>query len=355
MISGGSSPAAQYGAIATHTQIASARRLPDRIVRRPVAPSPLAGIAGDRRIDYLRSIASEKDVNPNRSFWNKLLDIVAGAPKFRHVARPYGITTDSRGRIIISDPGAQVVHIFDFAQKKYHHLEGGRHQHFESPIGVATDAADNIYVTDSVRGKIYVFDKDRHFRRFLGERGGEGMFKRPTGIVIDAAQRRMYVSDTLHHKIYTLDLEGNVLGNFGERGTAPGQFNFPTDLALRDGELLVLDSMNFRVQAFDTSGRLRRVFGSLGNATGTFNRAKGLAVDSEGNIYTAESLFETMQIFDGEGRFLYYFGNTGGGPGEFQLPAGVWIDPHDRVYVADSLNRRVQVFQFVRARRENLP
>jgi DNA-binding beta-propeller fold protein YncE len=319
------------------------------------APPASAGVAGGRRIDYVRSIASEKDVNPNRSFWNKLVDVVAGAPKFRRVVRPYGITTDSRGRIIVSDPGAQIVHVFDFAEKKYHHLEGGREQRFESPIGVATDAADNLYVTDSQRGKIFVFDRDLHFRRFLGERGGEGMFKRPTGIVIDPAQRRLYLSDTLHHKIFTLDLDGNVLGSFGERGTAPGQFNFPTDLALRDDELLVLDSMNFRVQGFDRSGKLRRVFGNLGSSTGTFSRAKGLAVDSEGDIYTAESLLETVQIFDGEGRFLYYFGNTGAGPGEFQLPAGVWIDPQDRIYVADSLNRRVQVFQFVRARRESLP
>ena len=317
-------------------------------------PSP-AGIAGGRRIDYLRSIASEKDVKPTRSFWNKVLDLVAGAPKFRHLVRPYAITTDSRGRIIVTDPGAQMVHIFDFAQKKYHHLEGGRHLRFESPIGVATDADDNIYVTDSVRGHIFVFDRDRHFRRFLGERGGEGIFKRPTGIVVDSAQRRIYLSDTLRHKIFILDLEGNVLGNFGERGSAPGQLNFPTDLAWRDGELLVLDSMNFRVQGFDPSGRLRRVFGHLGNSTGSLSRPKGLEVDSEGDIYTAEALLETVQIFDGDGHFLYYFGNTGTGPGEFQLPAGVWIDHHDRIFVADSLNRRVQAFQFSRARERGMP
>ena len=32
----GASPATQYGAVATHTQIASAKRLAERIVRRPV-------------------------------------------------------------------------------------------------------------------------------------------------------------------------------------------------------------------------------------------------------------------------------------------------------------------------------
>lgn len=314
-----------------------------------VGPSTTS-LAGGRRIDYLRSIASEKDVNPNRGFWNKVVDVLAGAPKFRRMVRPYGVTTDSRARIIVSDPGAQVVHIFDFSHKRYRHLEGGHHQRFQSPIGVATDADDNLYVTDSALGKIFVFDRDGHFRRFLGERGGEGMFKRPTGLVIDPAQRRLYLSDTLHHKVFILDLEGNVLGNFGERGTSPGQFNFPTDLALRGDELLVLDAMNFRVQVFDRNGGFRRQFGGIGDQSGSFSRSKGLAVDSEGDIYTAEALLETVQIFDGSGRFLYYFGNTGAGPGQFQIPAGLWIDPHDRIFVVDSLNRRVQVFQFLPAR-----
>ncbi len=312
------------------------------------ANSASAGPAGGRRIDYLRSIASERDVNPKRSFWSKVVEVVAGAPKFHHLARPYGVTTDSRGRILVSDPGAQVVHIFDFARKKYHSLNGGR-QRFESPIGVATDADDNLYVTDSVLGRVFVFDRNDKFRRFLGEKGGEGMFKRPTGIAVDPVQRRLYLSDTLHHKIFILDLDGNVLGNFGERGSGPGQFNFPTDLVLRGDELLVLDAMNFRVQVFGRDGAFRRAFGGLGASTGRFYRAKGLAVDSEGDIYVAESLLETVQIFDGEGRFLYYFGNTGAGAGQFQLPAGLCIDKQDRVYVVDSLNRRVQVFQFVRA------
>jgi DNA-binding beta-propeller fold protein YncE len=314
-------------------------------------PPTARGLAGGRRIDYLRSISSERDVNPRRSFLNKVVDVIAGAPKFRQMARPYGVTTDSRGRIIVSDPGAQIVHIFDFAGKKYHHLEGGRHQHFESPIGVATDGEDRIYVTDSVLGKIFVFDRDNRFRGFFGEKGGEGIFKRPTGIVVDSVQGRIYLSDTLHHRIFTLDLDGNVLGNFGERGTGPGQFNFPTDLALRGDELLVLDAMNFRVQVFDRGGKFRRTFGHMGNRTGTFSRPKGLGTDSEGDIYTAESLLETVQIFDGEGRFLYYFGNSGTGPGEFQIPAGLWIDKQDRVYVVDSLNRRLQVFRFAGGRR----
>jgi len=109
-----------------------------------------------------------------------------------------------------------------------------------------------------------------------------------------------------------------------------------------------VDAMNFRLQIFDREGHFRTAFGTLGDRNGTVNRPKGVATDSEGNIYVAENLFETVQIFNTRGQLLYYFGETGSGPGKFQLPAGVWIDGRDRIYVADSFNRRVEMFQFVR-------
>ena len=60
---------------------------------------------GGRKLTWERSFNSESEVKPNRGFWNKLVDVVAGAPDFRFLVRPYSITTDSRGRIIVTDPG----------------------------------------------------------------------------------------------------------------------------------------------------------------------------------------------------------------------------------------------------------
>lgn len=315
---------------------------------RAAVPADSRSLDGTRRIDFVRAFASEKDVNPKRSFLKRMVDFVAGPPDYRQMVRPYGITTDSQGRILITDPGALCVHIFDFERKKYTHLDGAPREKFESPIGVAVDGEDNIYVTDSRLGKLLVFDSRGKFRRFLGDRGGEGFFKRPTGIAIDPREKRIYLSDTLAHKIFTLDLDGKIISSFGGRGDDPGQFNFPTDIALRGDELIVVDAMNFRLQIFDREGHFRTAFGTLGDRNGTVNRPKGVATDSEGNIYVAENLFETVQIFNTRGQLLYYFGETGSGPGKFQLPAGVWIDGRDRIYVADSFNRRVEMFQFVR-------
>lgn len=311
-------------------------------LKAPPAPSV------QRRVEFVQSFYSEKDAHPKRSFLNRVVDIVAGPPAFRSLVRPYSVTTDSRGRILVTDPGSLTVHIFDFKNKKYSHLEGSQKESFQSPIGIAVDGEDNIYVTDSRLGKIFVFDARGKFRRYLGEKGGEGLFKRPTGIAIDPQERRIYLSDTLYQKIFKLDFEGNVLTSFGGRGTEHGHFNFPTGVALRGDNLIVVDAMNFRVQLFDRNGNFRSTFGGLGDSTGMFNRPKGLATDSEGNIYIVEGLFETVQIFNPEGHLLLYFGNDGNGQGEFQLPSGLWVDSSDRIYVSDSYNHRVQIFQLVR-------
>ena len=112
--------------------------------------------------------------------------------------------------------------------------------------------------------------------------------------------------------------------------------------------------MNFRVQVFDAAGRHLRSVGGPGAASGSFQRAKGVAVDSEENLYVVDALSDTAQIFDREGRFLLGFGGPGQAAGEFWLPAGMAIVPGrsaadaDRVLVADSANHRVQVFRYLK-------
>ena len=78
---------------------------------------------GGRKLTWEHSFSSESEVKPNRGFWNKLVDVIAGAPDYHFLVRPYSIVTDSRGRIIVTDPGAEGVHIFDFAQHKYKFIE----------------------------------------------------------------------------------------------------------------------------------------------------------------------------------------------------------------------------------------
>jgi sugar lactone lactonase YvrE len=278
-----------------------------------------------------------------------MINLVAGPPEDKpEIVRPYSTTHDSTGRLLVADPGQHGVHIYDFEKRKYQFLKGPRGREFASPIDVACDRNDNIYVSDSVRAQIYVFDVRGRFLRTIGGPTADSRLQRPTGMVLDAASRRLYITDTLRHQVVVFGLDGTLIRAIGKRGAGPGEFNFPTALTLSAGRLYVVDAMNFRIQSFTPEGQFLGSFGRLGNQTGTLNRPKGIAADTEGHLYVVHALFETVQVFDPDGQLLYYFGSSGAKPGQFQLPAGISIDDRNTIYIADSLNRRVQVFRYRR-------
>ena len=310
---------------------------------------PVLLLDGGRKLVFEGTFSMEREAKPRRGFFKKLVDAVAGEPQFRVLVRPFAVVTDSRDRIIVTDPGAVGVHIFDFKEQKYKFItrKDRINDAMLSPQCVTVDDKDNIYVTDSESGKVFVFEPGGKLSRVIGSlKGGEGRFKRPTGIAVDSAAQRIYVTDTLRNQIFVMDMQGNVLEKIGKKGSGDGEFNFPTELRLDGPNLIVVDAMNFRVQVLSRSGVFQYAIGRLGDERGEMFRPKAVGIDSEGHLYVVEGLSGIVQVFNREGQLLYYFGQRGSGFGDFQLPTGLFIDRADRVYVVDSYNQRVQVFKY---------
>jgi DNA-binding beta-propeller fold protein YncE len=304
-----------------------------------------------------RPAAREKG-RPSRC--DHVIDILAGkddTKKADSMLQPAKVTTDSRQRVIVTDPNAAKVHIFDFAKRKYSFiaLQDGS---LRLPVGVAVDADDNIYVTDADRGMILVFNPSGRLERYIGNEKGEGLFGLPTGIAIDKKRGRIYMADSARNVVLMFDIAGNPLGQVGVRngetaekfgmrqgGSGPGQFNFPTDVAINGEELAVLDTANSRVQTFDLEGQFKGEFLVRG-----VERRMGLALDQQGRVYLAGPS-DSVQVFDAKGQLLYSFGGRGDGNGEFRAPSGIWADTTNRVFIADSGNRRIQAFQLAGANR----
>ena len=78
------------------------------------------------------------------------------------------------------------------------------------------------------------------------------------------------------------------------------------------------------------------VGGGSGTGDGQFNRPNGVAVDSLGNVYVADSYNQRIQKFTGSGAFITKWGITGG-------PIQVAIDTSGNVYVTLG-NYEVQKF-----------
>ena len=298
-----------------------------------------------KRIEFVRAVSKPKDLGIHPGILKRLVNYIVGRAS-APIVSPYGIATDSQGRLYVVDTFLKRVHVFDAARNQYFFFPADRTM-LASPIGIAIDKRGIIYVTDSKRGVVYIFkDKGKTFLSTIGR----GIFKRPTGIAVNPKTSELLVVDTLQSRIFRFDLaKRSPKGSFGTDGAMTGMFHYPTNIFVTlTGDIIVSDALNFRVQIFSPKGRFLFTFGRMGDAPGTFSRPKGVAADSDGNIYVVDALFDNIQVFDKSGRLLMAFGEHGTGYGEFWLPTGIYIDNNDLIYVSDSSNKRVQIFRYLK-------
>jgi DNA-binding beta-propeller fold protein YncE len=289
------------------------------------------------RIRFLRALDPASG-RRKPSLFKRFVRFIVGANDEPQMLQPYGIAVAPDGKVYVADTFGKTIHVYDVARSDYSTIAVDG----KSLIGVAV-VRGLLFVTDSVSGRLLCLDAKGHV---LWTRGHDSGFLRPTGLV--AATDRLYVVDTILNKVVIVSLTGQIMGTFGDRGDAPGQFNFPTNIArATDGRLFVTDTMNFRVQVFDSEGKYLNSFGHAGDGAGDFAKPKGIAIDSAGHVYVVEGFNDVVQIFDDSGRLLLAFGGSGAGAGQLWLPTGIAI-ANDRIYVADSANRRLQMFEYVR-------
>jgi sugar lactone lactonase YvrE len=244
---------------------------------------------------------------------------------------------------------------------------------FDIPDGVTVDPAGNVYVADRENSRIQKFTWDGRHLATWGRNGGDGTygnapgeFNGPFGVAADG-WGDVYVLDSRNHRVQKLDSTGRVLlmwgrnGGDGTSGRQPGELGDPRGIDVdRWGNVYVADHGNARIQKFTRTGELLAVWGrnccdaSTGSGPGEFWEPRGVAIDSQGNVYVAEKQNHRIQKLGPDGRFLGFWGKNGGAgggdiaigsaDGEFNLPYDVAVDSRDRVYVTDTSNTRNQVF-----------
>jgi DNA-binding beta-propeller fold protein YncE len=259
--------------------------------------------------------------------------------------RPQSGVVDENGRILVTDVSRSAVFVFDAANGRLDVWEFARgFRHFSSPTGIALGPAGRVFVADADLRQVYALDPQGKGTLVVDSE----FLERPTGLAWDAKEGLLYVSDTQAHQIKVFDMTGRQVRVIGKRGEEPGEFNFPTYLALARDRLVVSDTMNARVQLIPLDGNgPPEVVGKRGTMLGNLVRPKGVAVDSENNLYVIESYHDHLLIFDERAQFLLPIGGAGKAAGSFYLPGGVWIDRGNRVFVADTFNGRIAVFQFL--------
>ena len=296
------------------------------------------------RIKFVQAIYGAGDVEPAKkgNFLDKVAGIQRGDFK-RTFSKPYGIATDSHGRIYVADSGQGLIFVLDRDSKRVTYIGSSAQVRLRLPVGITVDARDRVWVADAVGQHVYAFDGDGGVLMMLGR---QGEMLNPTSVAVDDSRNRIYVVDSKLHKVLVFDTEsGQRVSTIGERGSGNGQFNFPTQVALdKDGRIYVADTLNFRVEVFGPDYKFLEAWGKQGNRLGDFMKPKGIAIDPFQNIYVVDSDFDNFQIFDPQKHLLMSLGSVGSVPGTFWLPAGIHIDRNNYIYVSDQNNRRRKHF-----------
>ena len=213
-----------------------------------------------------------------------------------------------------------------------------------------------------------------------GERGigGDGgpasnaLLSFPRGVAVDSAGN-VYVADTFNRRVRRIDAETGIIetlagtgsnGHGGDGGPASDALlSLPRDVAVDSaGNVYVADTLNHRVRRIDAetgiietlAGTGERGYGGDGGAASDalLHQPHGVAVDSAGNVYVADTSNRRVRRIDAETGIIETLAGTGergyggdGGPASdalLSLPYGVAVDATGNVFLADALNQRVR-------------
>ncbi|XP_011643775.1 E3 ubiquitin-protein ligase TRIM71 [Pogonomyrmex barbatus] len=233
------------------------------------------------------------------------------------------------------------------------------------PWGLTCDNEGNIIISDRSNNRIQVYREDGTLIRKFGSYGsGPCQFNRPAGIAVDA-RRRLIVVDKDNHRVQILTLEGEFLRSFGEHGEKQGQFCYPWDVAVNSAcEIAVTDTRNHRVQLFSAEGIPLRMFGGQPHLLRYLDSPRGICFNNEGKLIVTdfnnhhvliiEYNMTEMRILkcEKESKGKRQDGETGDGQNEenmptFQRPQGVIAADDGSILVADSRHNSIKAYNSV--------
>src|SRR5262245_19658098 len=180
-----------------------------------------------------------------------------------------------------------------------------------------------------VDGCLFVVDKTARIQRFspdgeyqTGWQMPEWKNGKPTGLCVDK-DNRVWAADTHYARVMVFNRDGKEQFRFGSLGEGPGQFTFPTDVAIdRDGYIYVGEyGGNDRINKFSPQHQYILSFADKRSGDGWIERPQGLVFDSEDTLWVTDACHHLICRYDRSGKFLKSFPISPGGETPTRTPS----------------------------------
>ncbi|MBW7474827.1 cadherin-like beta sandwich domain-containing protein [Paenibacillus oenotherae] len=180
----------------------------------------------------------------------------------------------------------------------------------------------------------------------------------------------LYIADTGNNKIRKVLTNGSIITVAGSGGydysgdgdlATSAQLRSPSGVAVDvEGNLYIADKYNNRIRKVDTSGIISTIAGTGGNdysgdgglaVAAQLSSPGGVAVDSEGNLYIADTSNHRIRKVDADGIITTVAGSDDSGfsgdggsaiTARLYYPDAVAADSHGNLYIADTYNNRIR-------------
>jgi uncharacterized repeat protein (TIGR01451 family) len=297
---------------------------------------------------------------------------------------PYASALDSAGNVYVADtsnfavrkitPTGIVTTLAGLAGTGGVANGTGSDARFGSLNGIAVDKLGNVYVTDGTYHIVRKITRAGVVTTLAGTPGAVGSadgtgsaarFHIPFGITVDTAGN-LYVTDQNNQTIRKITPAGvvtTIAGSAGAVGSADGsgsaaRFDYPAGIAVDSvGNLYVADTYNYTIRKITQGGSVSTFAGTpgvSGSANGTGSSAQfiypyGVAVSGE-NVYVADTWNCTIRKITSAGTVTTVAGmprvpgaaNGTGSAAQFNYPYGLSANNTGTIYVADSNNKEIR-------------
>lgn len=205
------------------------------------------------------------------------------------------------------------------------------------PNGVAVDSANNIYAVSSSQNRVFKVDSSGVMTIVAGTstygysgdngRAASAQLYTPQGIAVDASGN-VYIADTVNERVRVVNTQTKPIKVAG--------------VDIQPGEIATIAGTG----AYEYSGD------GIAAISAELEYPNGVAVDSSGKIYIADTYNQRIRVVDTSGVISTVAGNGtpayggDGGPAiqaNLQFPDGVAVDAAGRIYIADTSNQRIRL------------